>query len=56
MGADCCDHSTLLDPHRGNPAYRRVLWAVLAINARGMYERWMRNRERIKGEHGERVW
>ena len=20
------------DPHRGNPAYRRVLWAVLAIN------------------------
>lgn len=24
--------------------------------ARGMYERWMRNRERIKGEHGERLW
>ena len=33
MGADCCDHRDLPDPHRGNPAYRRVLWAVLAINA-----------------------
>src|SRR4029079_8085747 len=33
MGADCCDHSTLPDSHRGNPAFRRVLWAVLAINA-----------------------
>src|SRR5215467_8957442 len=33
MGADCCDHCDLPDPHRGNPAYRRVLWAVLAINA-----------------------
>jgi len=33
MGADCCDHCDLSDPHRGNPAYRRVLWAVLAINA-----------------------
>ncbi len=33
MGADCCDHRDLSDPHRGNPAYRRVLWAVLAINA-----------------------
>jgi Co/Zn/Cd efflux system component len=33
MGADCCDHSDIADPHRGNPAYRRVLWAVLAINA-----------------------
>src|SRR3989441_11436339 len=32
MGADCCDHSTLADSHRGNPAFRRVLWAVLAIN------------------------
>ena len=32
MGADCCDHSTLPDSHRGNPAFRRVLWAVLAIN------------------------
>src|SRR6266496_1846583 len=33
MGADCCDRRDLADPHRGNPAYRRVLWAVLAINA-----------------------
>src|SRR5438034_10519715 len=33
MGVDCCDHRDLPDPHRGNPAYRRVLWAVLAINA-----------------------
>src|SRR5262245_29994342 len=33
MGADCCDHCDMVDPHRGNPAYRRVLWAVLAINA-----------------------
>src|SRR5258707_6040679 len=33
MGADCCDHRDLPDPHRGTPAYRRVLWAVLAINA-----------------------
>ena len=33
MGADCCDHCDMADPHRGNPAYRRVLWAVLAINA-----------------------
>jgi Co/Zn/Cd efflux system component len=33
MGSDCCDHSTLPDSHRGNPAFRRVLWAVLAINA-----------------------
>src|SRR5262249_27437295 len=33
MGADCCDHCDLSDPHRGNPVYRRVLWAVLAINA-----------------------
>ena len=28
MSASCCN-----DPHRGNPAYRRVLWCVLAINA-----------------------
>ena len=28
MSASCCN-----DPHRGNPAYRRVLWSVLAINA-----------------------
>src|SRR5256714_13513459 len=32
MSADCCDHSTLPDSHRGNRAFRRVLWAVLAIN------------------------
>jgi Co/Zn/Cd efflux system component len=30
---DCCDHRDLPDPHRGKAAYRRVLWAVLAINA-----------------------
>jgi hypothetical protein len=30
---DCCDNCNTPDPHRGNPAYRRVLWAVLAINA-----------------------
>jgi Co/Zn/Cd efflux system component len=28
MSASCCN-----DPHRGNPAYRGVLWSVLAINA-----------------------
>jgi Co/Zn/Cd efflux system component len=28
MSASCCN-----DPHRGSPAYRRVLWCVLAINA-----------------------
>ena len=35
--ADCCCTPPLnLDPHRGNAsAYRRVLWAVLAINAVG---------------------
>jgi Co/Zn/Cd efflux system component len=34
MADCCCTPSQLnLDPHRGNPAYRRVLWAVLAINA-----------------------
>jgi Co/Zn/Cd efflux system component len=33
MSADCCNHRDLADPHRGNAAYRRVLWAVLAINA-----------------------
>src|SRR5437763_7526873 len=32
MGADCCHHYDVPDPHRGNAAYRRVLWAVLAIN------------------------
>jgi Co/Zn/Cd efflux system component len=31
MSASCCDQA--LDPQRGNASYRRVLWAVLAINA-----------------------
>ena len=31
MSASCCDHAP--DPQRGNKGYRRVLWAVLAINA-----------------------
>lgn len=31
MSASCCSHHP--DPHQGNPAYRRVLWIVLAINA-----------------------
>jgi len=31
MSASCCDQPT--DPHRGSEGYRRVLWAVLAINA-----------------------
>jgi Co/Zn/Cd efflux system component len=30
---DCCDDCHTLDPHRGNAAYRRVLWAVLGINS-----------------------
>jgi Co/Zn/Cd efflux system component len=30
---DCCDHCHVPDPHRGNRGYRRVLWAVLTINA-----------------------
>jgi len=33
MSADCCGQCHVPDPHRGNQAYRRVLWAVLAINA-----------------------
>jgi Co/Zn/Cd efflux system component len=34
MADCCCTPPTLnLDPHRGNTAYRRVLWTVLAINA-----------------------
>src|SRR5262245_28895832 len=33
MSASCCHHCDDNDPERGNPAYRRVLWAVLAINA-----------------------
>jgi len=32
MSASCCCSSSP-DPHRGNPAYNRVLWIVLAINA-----------------------
>ena len=32
MSASCCEHDHG-DPHRANPAYRRVLWIVLAINA-----------------------
>jgi len=34
MSAHCCgpEHHTI-DPNRGNEGYRRVLWAVLAINA-----------------------
>jgi Co/Zn/Cd efflux system component len=31
MSASCCSHHA--DPQRGNPAYKRVLWIVLAINA-----------------------
>jgi Co/Zn/Cd efflux system component len=32
--AECCSPPPLnLDPQRGNQAFRRVLWAVLAINA-----------------------
>src|SRR6266516_4249062 len=30
MSASCCDQT--IDPHRGDETYRRVLWAVLAIN------------------------
>lgn len=29
----CCDSCHMPDPHRGNAAYRRVLWVVLGINA-----------------------
>jgi Co/Zn/Cd efflux system component len=31
MSASCCEQ--VLDPQRGNEAYRRVLWVVLAINS-----------------------
>ena len=31
MSAPCCGQAQ--DPHRGSESYRRVLWAVLAINA-----------------------
>jgi Co/Zn/Cd efflux system component len=33
MSASCCHDCHEDDPQRGNPAYRRVLWIVLAINA-----------------------
>jgi Co/Zn/Cd efflux system component len=33
MASQCCNHAHPDDPHRGSAAYRRVLWAVLAINA-----------------------
>jgi Co/Zn/Cd efflux system component len=35
MSASCChhEHCEAPDLHRGNEGYRRVLWAVLAINA-----------------------
>lgn len=29
----CCNDCHAPDPHRGNVAYRRILWVVLAINA-----------------------
>jgi Co/Zn/Cd efflux system component len=32
MSASCC-HAPTPDPNRSNPAYKRVLWTVLAINA-----------------------
>ena len=32
MSASCCC-TPAPDPHRGNAAYRRVLWIVLVINA-----------------------
>jgi Co/Zn/Cd efflux system component len=34
MATDCCNHHhhQAPDRHRANPGYRRVLWAVLAIN------------------------
>jgi len=33
MSKECCGHHHSQDPHRGDPGYRLVLWAVLAINA-----------------------
>lgn len=33
MNASCCNHCDDHHPPRGNAAYRRVLWVVLAINA-----------------------
>jgi hypothetical protein len=29
---DCCDDCHAPDPHRGNAAYRRVLWAILGVS------------------------
>ncbi|HEX2448612.1 MAG TPA: cation transporter [Methyloceanibacter sp.] len=31
MSASCCDQHA--DPHRGHEGYRRVLWAILIVNA-----------------------
>jgi Co/Zn/Cd efflux system component len=33
MSANCCHDCHDNDPHRGNTAYRRILWIVLAVNA-----------------------
>jgi Co/Zn/Cd efflux system component len=33
MSASCCEDRHDEDPQRGNPAYRRVLWGIIAINA-----------------------
>lgn len=33
MSESCCGHHAAPDMHRGDAGYRRVLWAVLAINA-----------------------
>jgi Co/Zn/Cd efflux system component len=33
MAECCCPTPLNLDPHRGNHAYRRVLWSVLTLNA-----------------------
>ncbi len=33
MSSDCCHSAHAADPHQGHPAYRRILWVVLAINA-----------------------
>jgi len=33
MSAHCCNHTPAAPPEQGDSAYRRVLWAVLAINA-----------------------
>ena len=33
MSSCCHDACNETDPHRGDPAFKRVLWIVLAINA-----------------------